>query len=872
MKSSNEIRSEFLKFFKSKGHKILPSSSLVPSDDPTLLFTNAGMNQFKDIFLGAEKTNYHTASTSQRCVRAGGKHNDLENVGYTARHHTFFEMLGNFSFGDYFKKEAISYAWELLTSIYQIPEEKLIVTVYAEDEDAYQIWHKIIGLAENKIIRIGDNKGEKYASDNFWMMGDTGPCGPCSEIFYDHGPAIAGGPPGSKNEDGDRFIEIWNLVFMQYNRDEKGIMHDLPKPSVDTGMGLERIAAVLQGVHQNYDIDLFKTLIDSAAKITNAKDVNHPSLKVIADHIRATTFLIHDGILPSNEGRGYVLRRILRRAIRHGYKLGMRKAFFHQLVEVTAEVMGDACSISQDKISMIEEEILNEENRFFETIDNGMTILNDSLNSVITTKQKILSGKVAFKLHDTFGFPLDLTADICREHSIDVNHEEFESEMAKQKTRARSSGKFKALETFAFSGPDTIFVGYEATETESTIIGLYVNNESVNKMDEGVKGLIILDQTPFYAESGGQIGDSGHISNKNFVFEVTTTLKVNKTIFVHEGIVKKGNVKINDHAQASIDVFRREAIKRNHSATHLLHKALKMVLGEHVEQKGSLVTEDRTRFDFSHPKGLTDIEKSEVEKIVNNEILKNQATQTRMMAIKEAQKEGAMMLFGEKYDENVRVLDIGNSRELCGGTHVSQTGDIGLFKIQTESGVASGIRRIEATSGLNVINLLHHQQTLLENVAKELNTSANDVMDKLRQLLTQFKENEKAISTLKTKLMNNQGEDLTSSAIKIKDFNFLAAQVENTGPNELREMIDKIKTKLKTAVIILATHDNSKISLAVGITDDLTDRFKAGAIAKIMGEQLGGKGGGRDNMAMAGGSKISSLDLVLSDIKNYLNQ
>jgi len=872
MKSSNDIRAEFLAFFKSKEHKIIDSSSLVPADDPTLLFTNAGMNQFKDIFLGNEKVQFNTASTSQRCVRAGGKHNDLENVGYTARHHTFFEMLGNFSFGDYFKTEAITYAWELLTQIYQIPKEKMVVTVYAEDDEAYQIWHKKIGLPKDKIIRIGDNKGEKYASDNFWMMGDTGPCGPCSEIFYDHGPDIAGGPPGSKNEDGDRFIEIWNLVFMQYNRNEKGVMQSLPKPSVDTGMGLERITAVLQNVHSNYDIDIFKTLILRAAEITSTKDLNHPSLKVIADHIRATTFLIHDGVLPANEGRGYVLRRIMRRAIRHGYKLGMRSAFFFKLVNITAAVMHEACKMVPEKIKMIETEILNEENRFFETIDNGMAILEESLKNNLAKKESLLSGKIAFKLHDTFGFPLDLTADICREHNIEINHEEFESEMAQQKTRARSAGKFKALDTISFDGPGTLFLGYEESESKSSIIGLFENGKSVNQVNQGSSALIILNKTPFYAESGGQIGDSGTIQSKKFSFSVMNTYKLNKTIYVHEGNVVSGSIKINDIAEAKIDLPRREAIKRNHSATHLLHKALKLTLGDHVEQKGSLVTEERTRFDFSHPTNLTEPEKIQVENIVNTEILKNQITQTRIMEIKEAQKAGAMMLFGEKYDENVRVLDIGNSRELCGGTHVNQTGDIGLFKIQSESGIASGIRRIEATTGLNVVNMLNHHQALIDNMAKELSTSANDIADKLHQFLSQFKENEKVISTLKSKLMTSQGDDLTSGAIKIKDFNFLAAKVEKIEPNELREMIDKIKTKLKTAVIILASHDHSKVSIAVGITDNLTDRFKAGVIAKTMGEQLGGKGGGRDNMAMAGGTKIDSLDLALSDIKDYLNQ
>ena len=872
MLSSQHIRTQFLNFFEDKNHTIVPSSSLVPHEDPTLLFTNAGMNQFKDIFLGDEKKPYTKAASSQKCVRAGGKHNDLENVGYTARHHTFFEMLGNFSFGDYFKKEAINYAWELLTEIYAIPKSKLLVTVYKDDTEAYDIWANDIGLPTNKIIKIGDNKGSKFASDNFWMMGDTGPCGPCSEIFYDHGEAIDGGPPGSKNEDGDRFIEIWNLVFMQYNRDEEGKMHLLPKPSVDTGMGLERITAVLQNVHSNYDIDIFSTLIKEAAKLSRNTPISHPSLKVLSDHIRATSFLIADGVMPANEGRGYVLRRIIRRAIRHGYKLGIKEPFFFKLVEPLNKVMGSAFNFSKERKQIIIDEIHLEEQNFFETIENGMVILDKAIDELKLNKKSEISGKVAFKLHDTYGFPLDLTADVCRENNITINTKEFDSAMAKQKNMARSAGNFKAKVNIDYNGPDTIFLGYKDTSATAKLLHILKDDKSVENLKEKEKGILILDQTPFYAESGGQIGDKGVIIAKNNEFEVTDTLKIKGNIFAHIGYLNHGQLNVNDKVTASINAEHRQNVMRNHSVTHLLHKALKITLGDHVEQKGSLVDSQRTRFDFSHPKSLTLNEKKSIEQLVNDEILKNEVTKAEVMDIEKAKKSGAMMLFGEKYGEKVRVIDIGYSRELCGGTHVSQTGDIGLFKIQSESGIASGIRRIEATSGFNVIDMLNQQENVLGKIAKELNVGANEVENKLSQVIKQMKENEKIISQLKSKIAGNEGNNLINQAIDFGEYKFLGMQVNNLGTNELREMIDNLKEKLQSAVIILGSHVNGKVSFAVGITDNLTGKIKAGEIAKRLGEYVGGKGGGRDNFAMAGGSDINSMDIAIKNIKDQLQK
>jgi len=870
MLSSQHIRAQFLKFFEDKGHHVVSSSSLVPHEDPTLLFTNAGMNQFKDVFLGEEQRNYVRAASSQKCVRAGGKHNDLENVGYTARHHTFFEMLGNFSFGDYFKKEAIHFAWELLTEVYAIPKEKLLVTVYADDNEAYSIWEKDIGIPTEKIIKIGDNKGSQYASDNFWMMGDTGPCGPCSEIFYDHGDTIEGGVPGSHNEDGDRFIEIWNLVFMQFNRDDKGVMHPLPKPSVDTGMGLERITAILQDVHSNYDIDIFRELIAEAAKLTKTNNTEHPSLKVLSDHIRATTFLIGDGVLPANEGRGYVLRRIIRRAIRHGYKLGVRAPFFFKLVAPLNLVMGDTYRFSKEQSSLIESEIHLEEKRFFETIENGMGILEDTIKELVGKNKTAISGKVAFKLHDTFGFPLDLTADVCRENGISINSEEFDAEMDKQKTMAREAGNFKAKLQINYSGPDTVFLGYDKSSTSAILLGILTHEQSVASITNGESAMLILDQTPFYAESGGQIGDIGSISSDEGVFDVTDTFKIKGNIYVHVGSMIKGKLSINDKIEADINHEYRQHVMRNHSATHLMHKALKEILGNHIEQKGSLVDSYRTRFDFSHPKPLTSEEKTSIELMVNQEILKNQTTQASVMDIDSAKKTGALMLFGEKYGEEVRVLEIGNSKELCGGTHVSKTGDIGLFKIQSESGISSGIRRMEATTGLNVIGLIAAQEAIIDNVTKELNVGASEVTSKVSQLMKQLKDNEKIISQLKSKIAGSEGSDLVGQAIDTGKYQFLGVCVDRVEANELREMIDNLKEKFQSAVIILGSHSNNKVSFAVGVTDNLTQEIKAGDIAKLLGEAGGGKGGGRDNMAMAGGPNIQLIDEAISQIKDHL--
>ncbi|MDC1113946.1 alanine--tRNA ligase [Methylophilaceae bacterium] len=870
MLSSQHIRAQFLKFFEDKGHHVVSSSSLVPHEDPTLLFTNAGMNQFKDVFLGEEQRNYVRAVSSQKCVRAGGKHNDLENVGYTARHHTFFEMLGNFSFGDYFKKEAIHFAWELLTEVYAIPKEKLLVTVYADDNEAYGIWEKDIGIPTEKIIKIGDNKGSQYASDNFWMMGDTGPCGPCSEIFYDHGDTIEGGVPGSHNEDGDRFIEIWNLVFMQFNRDDKGVMHPLPKPSVDTGMGLERITAILQDVHSNYDIDIFKELIAEAAKLTKTNNTEHPSLKVLSDHIRATTFLIGDGVLPANEGRGYVLRRIIRRAIRHGYKLGARAPFFFKLVAPLNLVMGDTYVFSKEQSRLIESEIHLEEKRFFETIENGMGILEDTIKELVGKNKTAISGKVAFKLHDTFGFPLDLTADVCRENGISINSEEFDAEMDKQKTMAREAGNFKAKLQINYSGPDTVFLGYDKSSTSAILLGIVTHEQSLASITNGESAMLILDQTPFYAESGGQIGDIGSISSNKGVFDVTDTFKIKGNIYVHVGSMIKGKLSINDKIEADINHEHRQHVMRNHSATHLMHKALKEILGNHIEQKGSLVDSYRTRFDFSHPKPLTSEEKTSIELMVNQEILKNQTTQASVMDIDSAKKTGAMMLFGEKYGDEVRVLEIGNSKELCGGTHVAKTGDIGLFKIQSESGISSGVRRVEATTGLNVIGLIAAQETIIDNVTKELNVGASEVTSKVSQLMKQLKDNEKIISQLKSKIAGSEGSDLVGQAIDTGKYQFLGVSVDRVEANELREMIDNLKEKFQSAVIILGSHSNNKVSFAVGVTDNLTQEIKAGDIAKLLGEAVGGKGGGRDNMAMAGGPNIQLIDEAISQIKDHL--
>ena len=889
----NEIRQQFLDFFSRKGHQVVASSSLVPHGDPTLLFTNAGMNQFKDVFLGFDKRPYTRATSSQKCVRAGGKHNDLENVGYTARHHTFFEMLGNFSFGDYFKRDAITYAWELLTEVYKLPKEKLLVTVYADDDEAYDIWHKEIGIPADKIVRIGDNKGARYASDNFWMMGDTGPCGPCTEIFYDHGEQHWGGPPGSPDEDGDRFIEIWNNVFMQFNRDEAGVMHPLPKPSVDTGMGLERISAVLQHVHANYEIDLFQTLIAAAARETKAADLSNPSLKVLADHIRACSFLIADGVIPSNEGRGYVLRRIIRRAIRHGYKLGVRKAFFHKMLPDLVMIMGDAYPELKTNQTSIADMLKQEEDRFFETIENGMSILDEEIsnsysqqivvgsalipNTISPSKSVMISGEVAFKLHDTYGFPLDLTQDVCRERAVGVDIPAFENAMARQKDQARAAGKFKMATNLEYAGSATDFKGYENLETSATVLTLYKDGITVNALNEGDMGVVVLDNTPFYAESGGQIGDGGSLKSADGIFTVEDTQKIQAAVFGHHGTLTTGKLSVGDSLKAIVNTQARAATMRNHSATHLMHQALRDVLGEHVLQKGSLVDTEKTRFDFVHNAPMTDEQIARVERIVNAEILSNAATQARVMQIEEAQKTGAMMLFGEKYGDEVRVLDIGSTRELCGGTHVSRTGDIGLFKIVSESGVAAGVRRVEATTGEGALRLVQSQQALLNQLTSELKAPVSELPTKIGQMADNLKSLEKELARLKSKLASSQGDDLMAQAVEIAGVKVLVATLDGADANTLRETMDKLKDKLKTAVIVLASANtgkdsDGKVSLAAGVTQDVIAKIKAGDLVNFVAGQVGGKGGGKPDMAMAGGTDASALPAALASVNAWVSQ
>jgi len=864
--SSNEIRQAFLDYFASKGHEIVSSSSLVPHGDPTLLFTNAGMNQFKDVFLGFDKRPYTRATSSQKCVRAGGKHNDLENVGYTARHHTFFEMLGNFSFGDYFKEDAIKYAWELLTDVFKLPKDKLTVTVYAEDDEAYAIWNNIIGVPAERIIRIGDNKGARYASDNFWMMGDTGPCGPCTEIFYDHGAHHFGGPPGSPDEDGDRYIEIWNNVFMQFNRDEAGVMHPLPKPSVDTGMGLERISAVLQHVHANYEIDLFQTLIAAAARETKTADLSSPSLKVLADHIRACSFLIADGVIAGNEGRGYVLRRIIRRAIRHGYKLGVRSAFFHKIVPDLVAEMGGAYPELVSSQTRITEILKQEEDRFFETIENGMAILESELANT----QDVFNGETAFKLHDTYGFPLDLTADICRERNVAVDTDAFNAAMARQKEQARAAGKFKMATNLEYDGVATNFHGYDKLETSATITALYKDGVAVTKLAEGEIGVVVLDNTPFYAESGGQIGDCGELRGTNGIFEAEDTQKIQATVFGHHGVLKTGTLSVGEQVSARVNTQARTNTMRNHSATHLMHKALREVLGAHVQQKGSLVDTDKTRFDFVHTAPMTDDEIAKVEQIVNAEILANAACQARVMDIESAQNTGAMMLFGEKYGDEVRVLDIGSSRELCGGTHVNRTGDIGLFKITSESGVAAGVRRIEATTGEGALKLINAQQSLISALANDLKAPVSELASKVAQLSDHAKSLEKELARLKSKLASSQGDDLATQAIEVAGVKVLAATLDGADANALRETMDKLKDKLKSAAIVLASVSDGKVSLAAGVTTDLISKVKAGELVNFVAGQVGGKGGGKPDMAMAGGSDASKLPQALTSVTDWV--
>ncbi|MDP4029942.1 MAG: alanine--tRNA ligase [Gallionella sp.] len=869
MKSS-EIRQKFLDYFASKGHTIVASSSLVPHEDPTLLFTNAGMNQFKDVFLGFDKRPYTRAASSQKCVRAGGKHNDLENVGYTARHHTFFEMLGNFSFGDYFKRDAIKYAWELLTNVYKLPKDKLWVTVYAEDDEAYDIWTKEIGVPAERVIRIGDNKGARYASDNFWMMGDTGPCGPCTEIFYDHGADIWGGPPGSPEEHGDRYIEIWNNVFMQFNRDEHGVMHPLPKPSVDTGMGLERISAVLQQVHSNYEIDLFQNLICAAARETKSNDLTNNSLKVLADHIRACSFLIADGVIPGNEGRGYVLRRIIRRAIRHGYKLGVRAAFFHKMVPDLITEMGVAFPELAAAQVRVMEVLKQEEERFFATIEHGMAILDAELSFMKVFADQVFKGETAFKLHDTYGFPLDLTQDVCREQGVAVDTVAFDKAMAQQKEQARASGKFKMTANLEYDGPATIFHGYDLLESKGNVLALYKDGVPVNTLHEGEIGVAVLDDTPFYAESGGQVGDRGELRSVHGIFAVEDTQKIQATVFGHHGVVTTGKLTVGNGITAKVDVAARNHTIRNHSATHLMHKALREVLGGHVQQKGSQVDADKTRFDFVHTQPLTDAEIRRVESIVNAEILANAECQARVMSIEDAQKTGAMMLFGEKYGDEVRVLDIGSSRELCGGTHVKRTGDIGLFKILAESGVAAGVRRVEAVTGEGALALVQQQEMQLRQVADAVKAQPQETAVRVAQILDNVKALEKELARLKSKLASAQGDDLVNQALEVCGVKVLAAMLDGADAAVLRETLDKLKDKLKNAAIVLAAVDDGKISLIAGVTSGLTAKIKAGELVNMVAQQVGGKGGGRPDMAMAGGTQPENLAAALASVSTWV--
>lgn len=869
-----EIRSTFLKFFESKGHQIVASSPVVPGDDPTLLFTNAGMNQFKDVFLGFDKRPYTRATTSQKCIRAGGKHNDLENVGYTARHHTFFEMLGNFSFGDYFKRDAIRYAWELLTQHFHLPEDKLWVTVYAEDDEAYEIWNKDVGVPAERIVRIGDNKGARYASDNFWMMGDTGPCGPCTEIFYDHGPEVAGGPPGSPNEDGDRYIEIWNNVFMQFNRTEDGVMHKLPKPSVDTGMGLERLAAVLQHVHSNYEIDLFVALLAAAKKAVDAAgagdcDKDSPSLKVIADHIRACSFTVADGVIPGNEGRGYVLRRIARRGIRHGYKLGARKPFFYTLVAELARQMGDAYPELRQQEARITDVLRQEEERFFQTIANGMEILEGALAGNV----KQLDGELAFKLHDTYGFPLDLTADVCRERGVTVDEAGFNAAMNRQREQARAAGKFKMAQGLEYSGTPTTFHGYEELAHEGAkVTALYVDGAAVQSVKAGDDAVIVLDHTPFYAESGGQAGDTGELRNATARALVEDTTKIQADVFGHQARIVEGEIKLGDALTARVNAEQRARTVRNHSATHLMHKALREVLGAHVQQKGSLVNAERTRFDFSHNAPLTDDEIRRIEAIVNAEVLANADTDARTMTIDEAQKLGAMMLFGEKYGDHVRVLDIGSSRELCGGTHVHRTGDIGLFKIVAEGGVAAGIRRVEAVTGENALAYLQSLERTVGHLAGTLKVAPGEVEPRVAAVLEQVRALEKELAAIKGKLASAQGDELMAQAVDVKGLKVLAATLDGADAKTLRETMDKLKDKLKSAAIVLAAVDGGKVQLAAGVTADAIAKVKAGELVNHVAQQVGGKGGGKPDMAMAGGTDATRLPQALASVAAWVGE
>ena len=863
-----DIRKTFLDFFESKGHTVVASSPLVPGNDPTLMFTNSGMVQFKDVFLGSDKRSYVRAASVQACLRAGGKHNDLENVGYTARHHTFFEMLGNWSFGDYFKRESLKWAWELLTEVYKLPADRLLATVYQEDDEAYDIWTKEIGLPPERVIRIGDNKGGRYKSDNFWMMADTGPCGPCSEIFYDHGDHIPGGPPGSPDEDGDRFIEIWNNVFMQFNMAEDGSVTRLPAPCVDTGMGLERLAAILQHVHSNYEIDIFDALIKAAARETGCKDLGHKSLRVIADHIRATSFLVSDGVVPSNEGRGYVQRRIIRRAIRHGYLLGQKKPFFHKLVPDLVKLMGDAYPNMASQAERIASVLKAEEERFFETLEVGMSILDAALQG----GAKVLPGEVAFKLHDTYGFPLDLSADVCRERGLSVDEAGFAAAMEKQKSQARAAGKFKMDKALDYTGAGNTFVGYDDLKAKSKVVAVYLDGNSVAELKHGQTGVVVLDTTPFYAESGGQVGDAGVLVSGSASFAVEDTLKIKADVYGHHGTLTQGTLAVGDHVDAQVDTQVRAATVRNHSATHLMHKALREVLGDHVQQKGSLVNAERTRFDFAHNAPVTDAQIREIEAKVNAEILANAAAQARVMDIESAQKTGAMMLFGEKYGETVRVLDIGSSRELCGGTHVKATGDIGLFKVVAEGGVAAGVRRIEAVTGANALAYLQSLEDSVAQAAGALKAPPTELNARLAQVLDQVKTLEKEVSALKGKVAAAQSDELLTQALDVKGTKLLVAKLEGADAKTLRDTMDKLKDKMKSAVIVLAAADGEKVNIAAGVTADNTGKVKAGELANFVAQQVGGKGGGKPDMAMAGGTDAAALPKALASVQAWVTE
>ena len=870
MKTS-EIRQEFLSFFESRGHQVVPSASLVPANDPSLLFTNAGMVQFKDVFTGRETRPYKRAVSSQRCVRAGGKHNDLENVGYTARHHTFFEMLGNFSFGDYFKREAITYAWELLTGTYGLPAERLWVTVYHEDDEAWHIWADEIGVPAERIIRIGDDEGGRYSSDNFWQMAETGPCGPCSEVFYDHGPEIWGGPPGSPEEDGDRYIEIWNLVFMQFDRDAEGVMHPLPRPCVDTGMGLERMAAVLQHVNSNYQIDLFEALIQAAARETGCTDLANDSLKVIADHIRACSFLVIDGVIPGNEGRGYVLRRIIRRALRHGHKLGQKTPFFHRLVPDLVAQMGQAYPElieQQDRIATV---LRQEEERFSTTLEHGMKILEGALQDV--EAGGTLDGKTLFTLYDTYGFPVDLTADICRERNVHVDLEGFDAAMQRQREQARAAGKFKGAAGLTYHGEPTRFEGYDYLETVGTVTALYHEDTAVDQLQAGQSGVVVLDATPFYAESGGQVGDAGELVGQDKQFDVVDTQAIQPDVYGHHGQLQDGTLSVGDQLTARVDAARRTATIRNHSATHLMHKALREVLGDHVQQRGSLVDPDKTRFDFAHDAPLTAAQIAAVEDIVNAEILANEAVGTRHMPYQEAIDSGVMALFGEKYGDTVRVLDIGTSRELCGGTHVSRTGDIGPFKIVNEGGVAAGIRRVEAITGDNALQWSRQIDGALHQAAGLLKTVPSDLSDRIQALQEQLRDTERERNRLRDKLASAAGNTLVDQAVALPNgAKLLVAAPEGLEPKGLRNMADQAKASLKSAVVMLASVRDNRVSLVAGVTPDLTSHIKAGELIGMVAGQINGKGGGRPDMAMGGGSDVAALPTALDSVNDWVLQ